>query len=61
MVYEGGEYIKDLRYLNRELNSVIVVELNPEKLKYHSDNAIYLPKFEGDTEDNELMKLLPFL
>lgn len=35
MVYESGEYIKDLKYLNRDLSKVICIELKPEKVKYH--------------------------
>jgi len=61
MVYEDGQYIKDLRYLNRDLNNVIVIDKNPEMLKHHTDNAIFLPEFLGDSEDGELLKLLPFL
>lgn len=35
MVYESGDYIKDLKYLGRDLSRVICVELNPDKVKYH--------------------------
>jgi hypothetical protein len=28
MVFTHGKYIKDLKYLNRDLNKVIVVDLN---------------------------------
>lgn len=48
MVYDKGQHVKDLRYLNRDLSKVIVIDKNPEMLKYHTDNGIFLPKFEGD-------------
>lgn len=61
MVYEKGEYIKDLNYLNRDLSRVIVIDKDSKMLKYHTDNGIFLPEFSGDVDDKELHKLLPFL
>ncbi|KRX00168.1 HAD-like domain [Pseudocohnilembus persalinus] len=61
MVYDKGQHVKDLRYLNRDLSKVIVIDKNPEMLKYHTDNGIFLPKFEGDQNDKELLRLLPFI
>lgn len=45
MSYDDGKYIKDLSYLNRDLRRVVVIELDPSVLKYHSENGIYIPKF----------------
>lgn len=61
MVYEGGRYIKDLKYLNRDLNKIIVIDHKPERLKHHTDNGIFLSEFDGDSSDQELLKLIPFL
>lgn len=61
MVYDKGQHVKDLKYLNRDLSKVIVIDKSPDFLKYHTDNGIFLNKFEGDQEDKELLRLLPFI
>ena len=58
---KDGAYIKDLSYLNRPVNDIIYIDFTDEDVKFHKDNAIILPKFEGDKEDRQLMDLLPFL
>lgn len=60
-VLENGEYIKDMRYLNRNLKDVIVVEADPNKVKYQKENCIVLPLYTGDPDDSQLMDLLPLL
>ncbi len=35
MCYEGSSYIKDLRYLNRDLSKIVCIETDPKLLKYH--------------------------
>jgi TFIIF-interacting CTD phosphatase-like protein len=35
MVLTHGKHIKDLKYLNRDLNKIIVVDLNKEIVKKH--------------------------
>lgn len=54
-------YEKDLKYLNRPLNRVIVIESKPENLKSYADNGIFISEFEGDTSDRTLFDLLPLL
>jgi len=61
LVFESGEYIKDLSYLNRDLKKVIIIDKDPRYLKKQPNNAIYLSEFKGDMADNELYELLPFL
>jgi len=60
-VIEKGEYIKDLTYLNRDLKKVVVLEKDPNVLKKHPNNGIFLSEYKGDKNDNELYELLPFL
>lgn len=60
-VIENGEYIKDLTYLNRDLKKVIVLEKDPNVMKKHPDNAIFLSEFKGEADDKELFELMPFL
>lgn len=56
-----GEVVKDLKYLNRDLKNVIVVEKSPDMVKYQPENVIILPEFSGDENDRALVELLPFL
>ena len=60
-VYEDGGYVKDLSYLNRDLKKVVVVDSDPHHLKKQPENAIILPKWNGDPKDRTLIDLIPFL
>ncbi|KAK5069173.1 mitochondrial inner membrane protein required for protein import [Lithohypha guttulata] len=60
-VYEDGGYVKDLSYLNRDLSKVIVVDSDPHHVKKQPENAIVLPKWNGDPNDTTLIDLIPFL
>jgi len=33
MIYSNSSYYKDLKYLNRDLKRVVVIEKNPETLR----------------------------
>ena len=59
--YENGRYVKDLRYINRNMKNVVVIDYDIENLKYDKYNTIILPKFEGDTADRDLIQIIPFL
>jgi import inner membrane translocase subunit TIM50 len=59
--YENGKYVKDLRYINRNMKNVIVIDYDIDNLKYDKYNTIILPKFEGDTKDRDLISIIPFL
>ena len=56
-----GKYIKDLSYLNRQLKDIVYIDFSDDAVAFHKENAIILPKFEGNTDDRELIDLLPFL
>lgn len=43
MVWKGGEFVKDLRYLNRDLKKVIAIDRRPENVKNQPENTIVLP------------------
>lgn len=60
-VYRKGQYIKDLSRLNRDLNRVIMIDDNPEHVQDQPENAIVVPKFEGDRNDLVLLQLIPLL
>lgn len=51
MVYDKGQYVKDLRYLGRDLSRVIVIDSNPKRLKYQPENGIFISEFTGDESD----------
>ncbi|KAK4963994.1 mitochondrial inner membrane protein required for protein import [Elasticomyces elasticus] len=62
--YEGGEYIKDLSYLNRPLDKTIIIDTKASHVKMQPENAILLPKWTGSPKDPhapELVNLIPFL
>ncbi|RDW76059.1 hypothetical protein BP5796_06880 [Coleophoma crateriformis] len=60
-LYENGEYVKDLSYLNRDLSKVILIDTKASHAKNQPENAIILPKWTGDAKDKELVALIPFL
>ena len=51
MVWREGQYIKDLKYLNRDVKKIVVVDRNAKNLKNHPDNVLVLPEFDGDKQD----------
>jgi import inner membrane translocase subunit TIM50 len=57
---KNGQYIKDLSYLNRPLRDIIYVDFDDEKVAFHKENCIILPRWEGDPNDRELYDILPF-
>ncbi|EMC99767.1 hypothetical protein BAUCODRAFT_30172 [Baudoinia panamericana UAMH 10762] len=62
--YEGGEYVKDLSYLNRPLSKTIIIDTEKGHVKNQPENAIVLPKWSGDPKDahtGDLVRLIPFL
>jgi len=58
---KDGKYIKDLSYLNRPLSEIIYIDYQDDDVTFHKENAIILPKFEGNTGDRHLFDLIPFL
>ena len=58
---KDGAYVKDLSYLNRPVKDIIYVDFSDDDVKFHRENCIIIPKFDGDKEDRSLMDLLPFL
>lgn len=43
MSWEGGANIKDLKYLNRDLRKVVVIDRSKNLAKKHGGNVIVLP------------------
>ncbi|CAK7202880.1 mitochondrial inner membrane protein required for protein import [Sporothrix eucalyptigena] len=59
--YKDGEIVKDLSYLNRDLSKVIIIDTSASHVRAQPENAIVLPKWEGDPKDKDLVALIPFL
>ena len=57
----NGIYVKDLSYMNRPIKEIVYIDFNDEKVEFHKDNCIILPRWEGDRSDRELYDILPFL
>ncbi|KAL9045264.1 MAG: hypothetical protein Q9214_001668 [Letrouitia sp. 1 TL-2023] len=58
--YKNGEYIKDLSYLNRPLNKVILLDTVASHGKLQPENSVLLKKWTGDPQDNDLVSMIPF-
>jgi len=56
-----GKYIKDLSYMNRDMNSIVYVDFDNSKSEMQPDNVLILPRWEGDPSDRELYDIMPFL
>ncbi len=59
--YQDGKFIKDLDYMNRPLERIIVMDTNPDAVSLHPQNAIVLKPWTGQTGDKELVAYIPFL
>lgn len=60
--YINGKPIKDLNYLNRDIDNTIIVDFDLNNIsKSHKNNTIILPSFNGDGRDRELFFIIPFL
>lgn len=62
--YEGGTFVKDLSYLNRDLKKTLIIDTVSGHVKNQPENAIVLSKWKGDPKDpqtNDLVALIPFL
>ncbi|KAF5374619.1 hypothetical protein D9615_008973 [Tricholomella constricta] len=57
----NGKIVKDLSYLNRDLSKVVMLDTNAEHVSTHPENAIIVPKWNGDPKDNGLIAMIPFL
>jgi TFIIF-interacting CTD phosphatase-like protein len=56
-----GNFIKDLRILNRRLEDLIIIDNSIISFMNQLDNGIPIKEFKGDSSDRELPNLVLFL
>mmetsp|Transcript_1145 Transcript_1145/g.7465 ORF Transcript_1145/g.7465 Transcript_1145/m.7465 type:complete len:280 (+) Transcript_1145:198-1037(+) len=59
--YTGGEHVRDLSQLNRDLSRVILISPNEKAFRLQPDNAIQVRPYNLEKEDTVLLDLMPFL
>lgn len=58
-VFHQGCYVKDLSRLGRDLNRTLILDNSPASYIFHPNNAIPVVSWFDDTDDAELLNLLP--
>lgn len=56
-----GGYVKDLKYLGRELKDIIIVDNSPHSYSLQKKNAVPISTFIDNPNDRELLELIPYL
>jgi RNA polymerase II subunit A small phosphatase-like protein len=54
-------YVKDLERLGRPLEKTIIIDNTKESFIRHPQNGILIKSFFNDSNDVELLKLIPIL
>ncbi|KAI8324231.1 NIF-domain-containing protein [Martensiomyces pterosporus] len=57
----GGNYVKDLSRLGRDVSQSIIIDNSPASYAFHPNNAIGISTWLNDMMDTELRDLIPFL
>ena len=60
-VFYGGNYVKDMSLLNRDLSKSIIIDNSPSSYMFHPENAIDCTSFIDDPTDRELDHIGNFL
>ena len=57
----NGNYIKELKRLNRDLKGVIIVDNSPIAYAFDTENGLPIKSWYGDKNDNEFDNIFPLL
>jgi RNA polymerase II subunit A small phosphatase-like protein len=60
-VFYGGNYVKDMSLINRDLKQSIIIDNSPSSYMFHPENAIDCSSFIDDPHDCELAHIGKFL
>ena len=60
-VFSGGNYVKDLSVLGRDLKSTIIVDNSAISYSFQPENAIPCSNFIDDPNDRDLYEMVPLL
>jgi len=60
-VFYGGNYVKDLSLLDRDLATTIIIDNSPYSYMFHPENAIDCSSYIDDPKDRELDQIGAFL
>jgi import inner membrane translocase subunit TIM50 len=56
-----GVHVKNLDNLNRDLSRVIVIDWDPQSVKFHPDNLFRVDRWTGNDDDSTMFDLVSFL
>ena len=59
--YYEGYFFKDLSIINRDYRDLIIIDNNPVSYLFNKENGIPIKSWFDDPNDNELIKLIPFM
>lgn len=59
--FVDGHHVKDINRLNRDLTKVIVVDWNPDSVKFNPENLFKIKRWNGNDNDTDLYDLVTFL
>ena len=59
--FDNGIYIKDLKIFDRKINNMIIIDNNPISYDNNIENGIPILSWYENSNDNELLKLIPLL
>ncbi|KAF3762244.1 hypothetical protein M406DRAFT_63216 [Cryphonectria parasitica EP155] len=57
----GGNYVKDLSKVGRDLKDTIIIDNSPTSYIFHPQHAVPISSWFSDAHDNELLDLIPVL
>ncbi|CAL5218977.1 g732 [Coccomyxa viridis] len=59
--YVNGKHVRNLNYLNRDLDKVLLITANPDAHALQPDNAVKLKPWKLESGDTALLDLIPLL